>query len=300
MEIAATIPAKNLIFKVKKPNGWFGAEYNMNIYRGCSHGCVYCDSRSDCYRNPDFSTIKVKEEALRKIRDDLSRKVVRGVVATGAMSDPYNPLERELKLTRNALELLNAFGFGVAIDTKSPLVKRDIDILRDIREHSPAIVKMTITTADKTLCELLEPNVENSEKRFEALSELSEAGIFCGVLMMPILPFINDTEENITQIVKGAAKAGAKFIYPSTGMTLRSGNREYYYDKLDEHFPGVKDKYIKYYGTRYQCSSPKSKTLWRVFKDECSRYGILSDMKSIILNYKSVYDIDWSPNNKGS
>jgi len=285
-----TIPAKNLVFRVKKPNSWFGAEYNMNIYRGCSHGCIYCDSRSDCYRNDDFDTVKVKEDALRKVRDGLAGKVLRGVVATGAMSDPYNPLERELKLTRNALELFNAFEFGAAIDTKGPIVCRDKDVLLDIAEHSPVIVKMTITTADNDLCKLVEPHAASADERFGALAELSDAGIFCGVLMMPILPFINDNEENITRIVENAAKAGARFIYPAMGMTLRNGNREYYYEKLDEHFPGVKDKYIKHYGTRYQCSSLKAKTLWRVFKDECGRHGLLSDMKSIILNYKSGYD----------
>ena len=288
MEVS-TVPAKNIVFKVKKPNSWFGAEYNMNIYRGCSHGCIYCDSRSDCYRNDDFDVVKVKEDALRKIRDDLSRKILRGVVATGAMSDPYNPIERELKLTRNALELINAFGFGVAIDTKSTLVTRDKDILRDIREHSPVIVKMTVTTADNEVCSKIEPDAETSEKRFEAIRELSDVGIFCGILMMPILPFINDTEENIVRIVKSAAEAGARFIYPATGMTLRRGNREYFYEKLDESFPGVKDKYIKYYGTRYQCSSPKSKTLWQVIKNECGKHNILTDMRTIIMNYKSGY-----------
>ena len=283
------IPAKNLVFRVKKPNGWFGAEYNMNIYRGCSHGCIYCDSRSDCYRNSDFGTVKVKDDALRKIRDDLKSKALRGVVATGAMSDPYNPLERELKLTRNALELLNAFEFGTAIDTKSTLVTRDKDVLRDIMEHSPVIVKMTITTADNDICSLVEPGAENAEKRFAALSGLSDAGIFCGVLMMPLLPFINDTEENVLRILRGAKESGAKFVYPSLGLTLRSGNREYYYEKLDESFPGIKDKYIKHYGTRYQCTSPKSKMLWGVFKAECARLGLLSDMQSIIHSYKSGY-----------
>ena len=288
MEII-TVPAGNLVFKVKKPNSWFGAEYNMNIYRGCSHGCIYCNSRSDCYRNSDFGTIKVKEKALEKIRDDLRRKVVRGVVATGAMSDPYNPLERELKLTRNALELINAFEFGLAIDTKSALVTRDIDILSDIKEHSPVIVNMTITTADSALSAIVEPGAPDSDERFAALEKLAGAGIFCGVLMMPILPFINDTAENIWRIVRNAREAGAKFVYPSMGMTLRSGNREYYYEKLDEFFPGLKDKYIRQYGTRYQCSSPKAKGLWSAFKEECGRCGLLSDMQSIIQHYKSGY-----------
>jgi len=282
-----TVPAKNMVFRVKKPNSWFGAEYNMNIYRGCSHGCIYCDSRSDCYGNSDFDTVKIKDGALEKIRDDLRRKALKGVVATGAMSDPYNPMERELKLTRNALELLNAFEFGVAIDTKSPLVARDKHILCDIGEHSPVIVKMTITTADNDLCGILEPGAARTKERFEALKELSAEGIFCGVLLMPILPFINDTEENILAITRRAKESGAKFVFPAMGMTLRSGNREYYYEKLDEHFPGMKDKYIRQFGTRYQCSSIKAKKLWEVFKAECARLGLLSDMHSIIHNYKS-------------
>jgi len=282
-----TVPARNMVFKVKKPNSWFGAEYNMNIYRGCSHGCIYCDSRSDCYRDGDFETIKVKEGALEKIRDDLRKKVLKGVVATGAMSDPYNPLESELKLTRNALELINAFEFGVSIDTKSPLVIRDKDILCDINEHAPVIVKMTITTADNDLAGILEPGAANTEERFKAIKELTDAGIFSGILMMPILPFINDNEDNILRIVRGAKESGARFIYPSMGMTLRSGNREYYYDKLDEHFPGIRDKYIKQYGTRYRCTSLKAKRLWEVFKAECGALGILSDMQSIIHHYKS-------------
>ena len=284
-----TVPAKNLIFKVKKPNAWFGAEYNMNIYRGCTHGCIYCDSRSDCYRNTDFDIIKVKENALQKIRDDLKRKVASGVVATGAMSDPYNPLEESLKLTRNALELLNAFEFGVAIDTKSPLVTRDIDILRDIKEHSPVIVKLTITTADARLCQIIEPGVADTNERFKALKELTDAGIFAGVILMPVLPFINDTEKNIVQIVRRAGEAGAKFIYPAMGMTLRSGNREYYYANLDKYFPGVKEKYIKQFGTRYSCSSPNARKLYSVFSEECRKYNILSDMQSIIHHYKEGY-----------
>jgi len=166
---------------------------------------------------------------------------------------------------------------------------RDKDVLCDIKEHSPVIVKMTITTADERLCSLIEPDVASSGERFEALKELSDAGIFCGVLIMPILPFINDTEENILQIVRSAKKSGAKFVYPAMGMTLRSGNREYYYEKLDAFFPGLKDQYIKQYGTRYHCMSPKAKRLWGVVKEECKQIDILSDMQSIIHIYKSGY-----------
>ncbi|MCL2673993.1 MAG: radical SAM protein, partial [Defluviitaleaceae bacterium] len=199
-----TVPAKTIVTRVKKPSSWFGAEYNMNIYRGCSHGCIYCDSRSECYRNFDFDTVKVKEDALRIIRDELRKKAKSGVIGTGAMSDPYNPLEQELQLTRHSLELINAFGFGVAIDTKSPLVTRDIDILQDIKQHSPVIVKLTVTTDDGGLCKKLEPNVATSSERFAAIKTLSDNGIYAGVLMMPILPFINDTDENISAIVTNA------------------------------------------------------------------------------------------------
>ncbi len=283
------LPAKTIVTRTKAPAAWFGADYNMNIYRGCSHGCIYCDSRSDCYRDPDFDTIKVKEDALRIIRDDLRRKAKPGVIATGAMSDPYNPLERETRLTRNALELINAFGFGVAIDTKGTLVTRDIDILSDIKSHSPVLVKMTVTVCDDALAQKTEPNAPSSSERFAALKQLSEAGIFCGVLMMPVLPFINDTEDNIAGILRLARDAGARFVYPSFGMTLRQGNREYYYLKLDEHFPHLKQKYIDAYGDRYVCTSRNAKKLWELFVNLCAEYGLLHEMKSIARAYKRGY-----------
>lgn len=284
-----TIPAKSIVIRMKKGAQWFGADYNMNIYRGCSHGCIYCDSRSSCYRNDNFDTIKVKENALQIIRDDLRRKVRRGVIATGAMSDPYNPLEQTLCLTRNALELCNAFEFGVAVDTKSPLVTRDLDILRDIKGHSPVIVKMTITTADDGLCGKLEPHVPVSSERFKALGELADGGIYCGVLMMPILPFINDTQDNICEILNMAKDSGAKFVYPAFGMTLREGNREYYYEKLDGLFPGVSKKYMSKYGDRYQCTSPGARKLWDVFKNRCEVLGLSYSMTDITRQYKLGY-----------
>jgi len=289
MENVPTIPAKTIVNRVKKPAFWFGAEYNMNIYRGCSHGCIYCDSRSDCYNNKDFDTVKAKENALQIIRDELRRKVKTGVIATGAMSDPYNPLEEKLKLTRHALELINAFGFGVAIDTKSALITRDVDILQDIKTHSPTIVKITITTADDELCKKIEPHVSSTSERFEALRILAEKDIYCGVLMMPILPFINDTEENIITIIRRAKEVGARFVYPALGMTLRQGNREYYYEQLDKLFPQIKEKYIKRYGDRYQCSSFNARKLWGIFTAECERLGLPYDMKTITRQYKAGY-----------
>lgn len=289
MENIPTIPAKTIIQNVKSASGWFGLDYNMNIYRGCSHGCIYCDSRSDCYGNTDFDTVKAKENALQIIRDDLRRKVRTGVIGTGAMSDPYNPLEEKLKLTGSALELINAFGFGIAVSTKSALAVRDLNVLEDIKTHSPTIVNFTITTADDELCKKLEPNVSLTSERFGALKALADCGIFCGVLIMPVLPFINDTEENILGILCRAKEAGAKFAYAYMGMTLRQGNREYYYDKLDQFFPEVKEKYIKRYGLRYSCSSPNGKKLWKVFAQECEKLGLLYDMRAIISRYKAGY-----------
>ena len=284
------VPAKSIVTKTKKPSSWFGADYNMNIYRGCPHGCIYCDSRSDCYRNPDFDTTKMKENALQLVRDDLRRKVKTGVIGTGAMSDPYNPFERQMQLTRNSLELINAFGFGVAIDTKGVLVTRDIDILTDIKKMSPVLVKMTITTADDALSEIIEPGAAPSSERFAAVKELSDTGIFCGLLMMPILPFINDTEENITNIVLQAKVAGAKFIYPAFGVTMRQGNREYFYAQLDKHFPGLKEKYISKYRNNYVCTSPRARKLWTLFVSLCKEHGILYDMKDITYAYKRPYE----------
>ena len=285
-----TIPAKNIVFKTQSPDAWFGIDYNMNIYRGCPHGCIYCDSRSDCFQNPDFDTVKVKENALEIIRNDLRRKVKTGVIGTGAMSDPYNPLEKELKLTRNTLELINAFNFGVSLVTKSTLITRDADILQDIQGHSPTIVKFTITTADDILCKQLEPNTATSSQRFAAMSDLSAKGIYCGIFLLPILPFVNDTVENITQVLAQAKEAGAKFVYTYMGMTLRKGSREYYYNHLDKILPGTKEKYMKRFGTRHTCISPNSKKLWGIFTAECERLGLLYDMKAITHHYKANYE----------
>ena len=284
-----TIPAKSIVYRAKSPFSWFGIDYTMNIYRGCSHGCIYCDSRSDCYQIKDFDTVKAKEDALRIIRDDLRRKAKTGVVATGAMSDPYNPLERNLSLTRNALELINAFGFGAFLCTKSALVARDIDVLQDISSHSPVIVTVSITAADDKLCKKIEPHVSLSSERFEALRSLAAGGIFCGVMMTPILPFINDSEENIISILRMAKEAGAEFVNTYMSMTLRNGNREHYYDRLDKHFPGIKEEYIKRYGYRYSLPPPGSKKLWGVFTAECERLGLLYDMKAITRRYKAGY-----------
>lgn len=288
------IPAKSIITRMKKPGYWFGSDFNMNIYRGCCHGCIYCDSRSSCYQVDDFDTVKAKENALLIIRDELRRKTRTGVVATGAMSDPYNPFEEELQLTRHALELLDAYEFGIAIATKSNLLTRDIDILQSIQEHSPVLCKVTITTADDNLARKIEPGVEPSSGRFSMIRDLSDHGIFAGVLLMPVLPFLEDNEENIMGIIEKAADSGAKFIYPAFGVTLRDNQREWYYEKLNRLFPeeGLVEKYQKRYGTYYECRSPKAKRLFRFLEEECKKRGILCQMKDIIAAYKRPYKME--------
>ena len=285
------VSARTIVTKTKSSE-WFGADYNMNIYRGCCHGCIYCDSRSACYGIEDFDRVRAKEDALRIIRDDLRRKVKKGVVGTGAMSDPYNPFEQELQLTRHALELVDAFGFGVAIDTKSSLITRDMDILESIREHSPVICKITVTAAEDELSRKVEPRVCPSSERLDALSRLCGAGIFAGILLTPVLPFLEDNQENIRSIVRKAHEAGARFIYVDFGMTLRENQRIWYYDRLKELFPeqNLVERYQRTYGSRYECRSPRAASLWKSFTAECEKSGILYEMKSIINAYKRGYE----------
>lgn len=289
-----TIPAKTILGRTK--GGWFGTDYMMNLYRGCCHGCIYCDSRSDCYGIDDFERVRAKENALTILRDELRRKVRTGVVGTGSMSDPYNPFEETELLTRHALELINAYGFGAVVLSKSALIARDADILLEIAEHSPVLAKMTVTTCDDELCRLIEPNVSVSSERFSAIAEMSGKGIFTGITLMPVLPFIEDTEANITGIVKTAHECGARFIYPAFGMTLRGRQREHYLSQLEKIFPekGLRKKYESYFGENYGCTSPNVKKLWARFSLECERYGILYKMEDICAAYKSGYDTQLS------
>lgn len=287
------IKAKTLVSNYVENNSWFDLNYNMNIYKGCCHGCIYCDSRSECYHIEDFDRVRAKENSLEIIEKDLRSKRRKGVIGTGAMSDPYNPFEKQLQLTRGALELINKYNFGISIATKSPLITRDIDILKKISIHSPVLIKITVTTVDDELCKKIEPHVLPSSERFKAIKALSDNGIFTGILLMPILPFINDSSENIRGIVKGAYDSGAKFIFAyGMGLTLRGNQRSYYYDKIRKLFPeeNLMGRYIRCYGDKYECSSPKSTELWKLFKHECEKYGILYKMEDIIKAYRSNYE----------
>lgn len=285
-----TVPAKTILRK-NKSSEWFGGDYNMNLYRGCCHGCIYCDSRSDCYQIEDFSTVRAKENCLPILRDELRRKVRTGIVGTGAMCDPYNPFEETEQLTRHALELLDAFEFGVHALTKSSLIARDADIFCSIAEHSPVLCQVTVTAAGNSLSALVEPNVSRTSERLEAIAKMSENGLFTGIVMTPLLPFIEDTEENVLGIVRMAKECGARSVYPMFGLTMRSGQREYFYKKLEENFPGsgLAERYAKTYGDRYVCNSPHIKRLWKVFTEECQRLGLVYEMRDITASYKLGY-----------
>jgi len=264
---------------------------SMNLYRGCQHGCIYCDSRSVCYgMEHDFEDIEVKENALILLEDTLRRKRSRCMIGTGSMSDPYMPLEKELMYTRRALELIDRYGFGATLITKSDLVLRDLERLRSINEKTKAVVQMTLTTYDEGLCKILEPGVCGTAERFAALQQLHKAGIPTVVWLCPILPFINDTGENIRGIVELCAAAGVRGIVNfGMGLTLRQGSREYFYRQLDRHFPGLKERYIRSYGSAYELPSPRSAQLYALFEQLCDKYGIAHDNQSIF-RYLSEFE----------
>ena len=256
-----------------------GGYYGMNIYRGCTHGCIYCDSRSKCYHfTHPFEDIEVKQNAPKLLEKALRSKRKKCMIGTGAMSDPYMHCEEELKLTRKCLEIIRDNEFGLAIQTKSDRILRDLDLLDEINRTAKCVVQMTLTTYDDDLCKILEPNVCNTKRRIEVLEKLRERGIPTVVWLTPILPFINDTEENIRAILDECVRVGVKGIIDfGMGLTLREGDREYYYCALDKHFPGLKEKYIRQYGNVYVLPSPDAKELTKLFKRICKDNGIMSD-----------------------
>ncbi len=266
-----------------KVKGILSSQNGMNLYRGCMHGCIYCDSRSSCYRmDHAFEDIEVKENALELLEDALRRKRKRCMIGTGSMSDPYIPLELKTEYTRKALLIIEQYGCGVALQTKSDLVLRDLDILKRINEKTKAVVQMTLTTADENLCRIIEPNVCPTKERFEALKTLRDNGIPTVVWLCPILPYINDTPENIASILQMCIEAQVRgVICFGMGLTLRDGSREYFYRQLDRHFPGLKERYIREYGDRYEVPSPRSDELMRLFHQTCGQNGIMHDNNEI-------------------
>ena len=255
----------------------------MNLYRGCTHGCIYCDSRSRCYQMlHDFEDIEVKTDAPVLLEAELRRKRRPCMIATGAMSDPYLPLEAELQLTRRCLEIIGRYGFGLSVLTKSNLILRDLELLAAIHRKTKCVVQMTLTTYDESLCRVLEPGVCTTKARFDVLRAMRDHGIPTVVWLCPLLRFLNDTEENLRGILDYCVRAGVWGILTfGIGLTLREGNREYFYAALDRHFPGLKAAYRQTFGERYQVTSSHSRELMRIFRDECRKHGIVCDPDEI-------------------
>lgn len=278
------VNAKSIIQSIKG-EGWFGTSYNMNIYRGCNQGCIYCDSRSDCYQVKNFDLVKAKRNAPQIADNELRNKRKKAIISMGGMSDPYNHLERELKYTQEILKSIYKYGFGISCITKNELVLRDIDLFKKIQEVSTVLIGITITTANDRLQSRIERNISSTSKRFKMVKELNDAGIFAGVLMTPLLPFINDTIENITKIVELAYESGAKFIYPTFGVTLRENQRLYFFEKIGKD---LTDKYIKEFGDSYVCTSPNHKVLKKEFVRLCKKYGIVYQMEDIVSHMRKT------------
>ena len=255
----------------------------MNLYRGCTHGCIYCDSRSTCYRmNHDFEDIEVKLKADELLEYTLKRKRTKSMIATGSMTDPYVQIEKELQLTRRCLNKIERFDFGIVIQTKSNLIMRDIDILEKINRKTKCVVCMTLTTFDEELCKVIEPNVCTTRERFEVLMEMKKRNIPTIVWLTPILPFINDTEENIRGILDYCVQAGVHgIINMGMGLTLRSGSREYFYKMIDEKFPGLKKKYMETYQDSYELLSPENEKLTKIFTEICDENQIVHDREEL-------------------
>lgn len=298
--------AANTVLTKNKSTAWFGALYNMNLYRGCAFGCIYCEGRGGSFGAWDFDEVCAKENALARVRAVLAKQTQMGVVATSAWGDPYNPFEETECLTQRALACIRDFGFGAMVNTKSDLVVRDIALLREIKLLAPVLCCMTITTTQEALAKKIEPRAPSPARRFEAIRQLSEAGIPAGVLMMPILPFVEDTEENITQMVRCAADAQARFVYPYFGVTMRcaapgdsKGNRlllqqnqsDYFLTALEREFAseGLRGQYLRTFGTQYECYSLRKKELTILFEQQCEKYGLLYRMKDIVAMYQQEY-----------
>ena len=266
-----------------KAKGIIGTNNGMNIYRGCQHGCIYCDARSSCYQmNHLFEDIEVKENAIELLEAALKSRRKPTVIGTGAMTDPYMPLEGKLQMTRRSLEVIEKYGFGATVLTKSNLVLRDLDLFRQINRKTKAVVQISLTCMDDGLSRLIEPNVCPTSRRIEVLREFQKCGVPTVVWLCPILPFLTDTEENLRGILDACRDTGVKgIIWYGPGLTLRDGDREYFYANLDKKFPGLKEEYIRRYGNAYEVNSPNGAYLNRLFHETCEQCGIWHDNEQI-------------------
>jgi DNA repair photolyase len=268
------IETKSILSKLRGKDSYFGITYNMNLYRGCQHGCIYCDTRSECYQVGDISQISVKKNALELLPKELySKHKNKATIGTGSMNDPYMPIEKELQLTRKALQIIASHKFPVHVITKSNLVERDMDVLQDISKIYAA-VSFTITCATDSLAKKIEPYASPTSERFKAMRALADKGVYTGITLMPILPFINDTQDNIIAILKQAKEYGASYVIPMFGVTLRKGSREYFYKVLDHNFAGIKEQYQLRFREQYECFSPNYRVVNEIFKEQCVKLKI--------------------------
>jgi DNA repair photolyase len=278
--MARIIQTKTILSKLNKgPDPWFGIAYNMNLYRGCQHQCIYCDSRSECYQLGNLADIRIKEGALNILEKELKSKRLKATIGFGSMNDPYMPIEKKEELVRGALKLLIKYRFPAHIITKSNLVVRDTDLLENLSSAVYAAVSFTITTPSDELSRIIEPAAPTSLERLLAMKTLSDAGIYTGVTLMPILPFINDSWDEIKELIVLSKENGAKYIVFWPGLTLRSGSREYFYSKIEQYFPGTKEKYIKTYGENYTCNALNAKQLYTNAENLCAELNIPMKME---------------------
>lgn len=276
------IEAKSILTPISRPETWFGAGYNMNLYRGCQHGCIYCDSRSACYGVDHFDEdVEIKENAVELLACELASKRERRMIGTGAMCDPYTPAERDIKLTRRAVTCIVERGFPLHIMTKSDLVTRDTDLLTKTM-GSPNAVTFTVTTPDDTLAACLEPRAPSPQRRFAAMKELSQAGILTGVAVMPVLPFIEDDEAALLSILQKAKEAGGAYAVVWAGVTLRDRQRVHFCEELDRHFPGMRARYQSAYGDRYRCDVPGEDHIYDVLEASCMDLGLAWGMSGAV------------------
>ena len=270
-----TVPARQLLTPLRPSmTDFFYADYNMNLYRGCCHCFIYCDSRSMCYRLTEFDRVRVKADALTLLEKKLRAKRRPGIVTMGAMSDPYNPHEATQKVTQGALTLFRRYGFGASFTTKAALCARDAELLAALSRSAPVRACITLTCADDGLCRKIEPNVSPTSQRLEALRTLSEAGVYAGIWLNPVLPYLTDDWENLESLLVRTREAGGRYAVCFFGMTLRSGNREYYFKALDRDFPGVKEAYLRRFGNQYECPAREAETLARRYRALCQQLGL--------------------------
>ncbi len=281
------LEAKSILNKVKWGDDWFGNDFMMNLYRGCNHNCIYCYSRAQWYGIDNFTKVCPKKNAIEILEKQAKGKRKKGIVGLGAMTDTYNYLDKDLQYTRKALQILDRYGFGASIETKSCLVERDIDVLKSIHEKSGAIIKISITTADDELGKRIEPGAPKVSERFATMKKLSDAGLYVGTCLLPIIPYITDDPENIKEIIRLSAENGASFVHSMQFLTLTDRQRVYFYEQLDRKFPGLKERYIKEFGKKTNIY-PHEKELEQVIIEECQKYGLRYEMSDIVAGYKMI------------